>query len=279
MKKIELHNLEYSMGMHTYMMDMNQFGDMTNDEFSEKILGYKSPEKSSGTVTCMNPNLGNVPKAVDWREHGYVTPVKDQGPRGSCWAFSATGALEGQYFRKTGKLISMSEQNLMDCSWTYDNFGCFGGWPSNAFQYVKDNKGIDSEDFYPYTAENDECQYEKEITDLSVTGIVTIPARNEKALQKAVASVGPISVAIRADLYSFCFYSSGIYYDELCSESLNHAVLAVGYGFDEALEENNKYWIVKNSWGESWGNKGYIYMAKDCNNHCGIASEAAYPQM
>ncbi|KAL7834655.1 hypothetical protein SRHO_G00289020 [Serrasalmus rhombeus] len=282
LKKIELHNLEFSMGKHTYRLGMNHFGDMTNEEFRQVMTGYKSSSnrKSRGSL-FMEPNFLEVPKQVDWREKGYVTPVKDQGQCGSCWAFSTTGSLEGQHFRKTGNLVALSEQNLMDCSRPQGNAGCNGGFADQGFQYVKDNNGIDSEESYPYLAKDDEtCHYDPQFSSANVTGFVDIPSGNERALMKAVAAIGPISVAIDASHESFQFYQSGIYYEKECSrEDLDHGVVAVGYGYEGADEDGKKYWIVKNSWSKKWGNKGYIYMAKDRQNHCGIASSASYPLM
>ncbi|XP_062984645.1 procathepsin L-like [Elgaria multicarinata webbii] len=281
LKMIELHNLDHSLGKHSYTLGMNQFGDMTNEEFSQVMNGFRFTEterKYTGSL-FLEPNFSEAPKSVDWREKGYVTPVKTQAHCGSCWAFSATGSLEGQHFRKTGKLVSLSEQNLMDCSWPEGNEGCHGGDTIAAFQYLKRNGGIDSEDSYPYIAKDRlECLYKPEYKAANETGFVRIPSGHEKALMKAVAAVGPISVSIDAHHHNFRFYKSGIFYEPTCSTwNLTHAVLAVGYGFEGAEKDNKKYWIVKNSWNKTWGDNGYILMAKDRNNHCGIATRASYP--
>ncbi|XP_072453037.1 procathepsin L-like [Notamacropus eugenii] len=280
LRMIEMHNLQYSSGKHSFWMEMNKFGDMTNEEFRQAMNGFTQKSfqgKTNGTL-FHEPLFEQVPESVDWRDKGYVTAVKDQGLCGSCWAFSATGSLEGQWFRKTGKLVSLSEQNLMDCSWDEGNEGCNGGFVDNAFEYVKRNGGIDTEESYPYKATYGSCHYQPEYSSAIVTGYVDLPSGNERILAKALATMGPISVAVDAAHESFRFYHSGVYYEPKCSsEALDHAMLAVGY--DVNRETGEKYWIVKNSWGEEWGDKGYILMARDQNNHCGIATIASCPEV
>ncbi|KAJ4444041.1 hypothetical protein ANN_05830 [Periplaneta americana] len=189
-----------------------------------------------------------------------------------------TGALEGQHFRKTGKLISLSEQNLIDCSGEYGNNGCEGGLMDNSFTYVKENHGIDTEESYPYEAQNDTCRFNLEHVGATDVGFVDLKSGSEADLQAAVATVGPISVGVDARSLSFTSYDGGVYYTTFCSSAiqyLDHAVLAVGYGKDEKTGED--YWLVKNSWGEDWGISGYMKMARNRNNSCGIATMASYP--
>ncbi|XP_043604486.1 cathepsin L [Bombus pyrosoma] len=280
--KIAKHNGNYEMKKVSYKLKMNKYGDMLHHEFVNTLNGFNKSintqlrsERLPIGASFVEPANVVLPKTVDWREHGAVTPVKDQGHCGSCWSFSATGALEGQHFRRTGILIPLSEQNLIDCSGKYGNNGCNGGLMDQAFQYIKDNKGLDTEVTYPYEAENDKCRYNAANSGARDVGYVDIPQGSEKKLKAAVATIGPVSVAIDASHQSFQFYSEGVYYEPECSsENLDHGVLAVGYGTDENGQD---YWLVKNSWGETWGDNGYIKMARNKLNHCGIASTASYP--
>lgn len=265
--------IEFNSKSKSLFLRMNHFGDMTNTEFRSKMNGYLAGGKKQGS-TFMTPNHAQIPDSVDWREKGYVTDVKNQGQCGSCWAFSTTGALEGQHFRKTGKLVSLSEQNLVDCSKSYGNNGCNGGLMDNAFKYINDNGGIDTEDSYPYEGQDSQCRFEKSKVGAEDTGFVDVKEGDEEALKNATATVGPVSVAIDASHFSFQFYHSGVYDEPQCNpEQLDHGVLVVGYGSDGGKD----YWIVKNSWGPTWGLQGYIHMSRNKQNQCGIASKASYP--
>ncbi|CAB4068895.1 CTSL [Lepeophtheirus salmonis] len=249
--KIVKHNIGAHKGHHSYFLEMNHFGDLFSHEFTAAVNGYNSTSKQRiPGATFIPPSNTNLPDQMDWREKGAVTPVKDQGQCGSCWSFSATGALEGQEFRKSGKLISMSEQNLIDCSKSYGNGGCNGGLMDMAFRYVRDF-GIDSETFYPYEAVDDDCRFNKTQEVTTDHGYVDVKSGSESDLVKAIATIGPISVAIDASHESLQFYSHGIYDERECSSTeLDHGVLAVGYGADE---NGKKYYIVKNSWSEKMG--------------------------
>ncbi|XP_043289664.1 cathepsin L-like [Venturia canescens] len=280
-RKIVEHNRKYDAGQVSYKLAINKFADMHHEEFARKMNGYKRPsgellgseKRTFGTF--MAPANVELPSQVDWRPSGAVTPVKDQGPCGSCWAFSATGSLEGQNFRKHGKLVSLSEQNLVDCTGMYGDNGCDGGFMEHAFEYIKDNRGIDTEVFYPYEAENGKCRYNPKYRGAMDAGYVAIPKGDENKLKAAVATIGPISVAIDASVETFQFYSEGVYNENECSsDDLDHGVLVVGYGTEENGED---YWLVKNSWGNYWGLDGYIKMSRNRNNQCGIATEASYP--
>jgi len=272
-QKIEDHNKEFVNGRKSYQMGMNKFGDMTHEEFLSKLLSSNRSESFRGT-TFLAPQNILIPTAIDWRQKGYVTPVKDQGQCGSCGAFSITGTVEGQHFRKSGQLVSLSEENLVDCVDPSFPGGCSGGWMIDAYNYIKENGGIDTEDCYPNEDCGGSCRFKKECIGAQITGYVTIESGNENDLEAALATVGPISVVIDASHAGIQFYKSGVYYEPKCSPTqLDHGVLAVGYGEDGG----QKYYIVKNSWGAAWGDNGYIRMARERNNNCGIASMASYP--
>ncbi|CAB0032288.1 unnamed protein product [Trichogramma brassicae] len=280
--KIAKHNAKYEQGLVSYKLKLNKYSDMLHHEFVNTLNGFnktkpgmlRSYQKPVG-AKFVTPAHVEMPKHVDWRKEGAVTEVKDQGHCGSCWSFSATGALEAQHYRQTGKLVSLSEQNLIDCSGKYGNNGCNGGLMDNAFKYIRDNKGIDTEQSYQYEAMDDECRYSPRNSGAEDVGFVDIPEGDEHKLMAALATIGPVSVAIDASHETFQLYSEGVYYEPECSSTeLDHGVLVVGYGTDH---NGTDYWLVKNSWGTTWGDKGYIKMARNKDNHCGIASSASYP--
>ncbi|KAG9276598.1 cathepsin K [Astyanax mexicanus] len=272
---IEAHNQEYELGIHSYELGMNHLGDMTVEEVAEKMFGLQMPMDSDDTNTYVPDEYEKLPKSIDYRKLGYVSPVRNQGSCGSCWAFSSVGALEGQLMKTTGQLVELSPQNLVDC--VKENDGCGGGYMTNAFNYVKTNKGIDSEEAYPYVGEDQQCAYNKSGKAAACRGFKEVKKGSEGALTSAVAKVGPVSVGIDAMQSTFQFYKRGVYYDPNCDkENINHAVLAVGYG---VTPKGKKYWIVKNSWGEEWGKQGYVLMARNRNNACGIANLASFPVM
>ncbi|KAL4234984.1 hypothetical protein ACF0H5_006625 [Mactra antiquata] len=273
---IERHNKDYEARLQTFTVGLNKFADMSAEEFALQMNGLNISRVEFGTCHLYDNNveIADLPDSVDWRSQGYVTPVKNQEQCGSCWAFSTTGSLEGQHFKKTGKLVSLSEKNLMDCSGREGNKGCEGGLMNDAFSYIIKNGGIDTEESYPYKPENGKCKYNPDNIGATMTSCKDIWKGSESMLQKAVAMEGPVSIGINAGMSSFQLYKSGVYYDELCSSHrIDHGVLAVGYG----NYKGDDYWLVKNSWGDKWGMDGYIMMSRNKNNNCGIASQASFP--
>ena len=277
-------NVEYiervnSKGDTTYRLGINQFTDIPRSDFAKTHLSNRyRPHSKPSTKPLPNASWTpkGVPYSIDWRANGWVTDVKDQGDCGSCWAFSAVGAIEGQHANATGQLVSFSEQNLVDCSYGYGCEGCDGGWPEAAMRYVIGNKGLDTEVSYPYTGTDGSCAYNKSVSGGTVKGTNNVTSGSMHDLYNAIANVGPISVAIDAES-DFQFYASGVFSSTDCSsEELDHAVLAVGYGVSPRKQ---KYIIVKNSWSADWGMDGYIYMSAEIPNMCGIASCASYPSI
>ncbi|KAK5857545.1 hypothetical protein PBY51_010784 [Eleginops maclovinus] len=273
------HNIMADQGIKSYRLGMTTFADMENEEYrrmiSQGCVGFFNTSlHKTGSAFLRLPEGIDLPTSVDWRDEGYVTEVKNQKQCGSCWAFSATGSLEGQNYRKTGMLVSLSAQQLVDCS--NSNYGCKGGWMNNAFWYISTNGGIESENSYPYEAMDGMCRHNPAYSATTCTGFVNLNRGDEAALEEAVATVGPVSVAIDASHPTFQLYHSGLYDEPACSSTLlNHAVLVVGY--DSRSLIYNRYWLVKNSWGLGWGEQGYIRMSKDKYNQCGIATTASYP--
>jgi len=271
LKFIEKHNAEHAMGLHTFTVGINKFADLTNDEFVKMYTGFKQSTDHVAAASGVNASVQDFPDYLDWRIYNKVTPVKDQGQCGSCWAFSTTGTIEGAYARRTGKLVSVSEQDLVDC--VAVNNGCGGGFPYKALVDVINKGGIDTEVSYPYEAYQGQCRFDANNIGAKIYDARQVLRGDEEDLLKAVAMYGPVSIAIDASHYSFQLYQSGIYSDPACNPNyMEHAVLAVGYG----SEDGNDYWIVKNSWGTGWGDEGYIKMARNQNNMCGVATMACF---
>lgn len=252
----------------SFKLALNKFSDMSLKEFKTKYTGLAYRLRNRNEVDL--ESLNN-PTEIDWRTKGAVNPVKDQGRCGSCWAFSAIAATEGRYQIAKGNLLSLSEQQLVDCSTSYGNHGCNGGLMDNAFRYIKDH-GIEAESDYPYKAQDMKCQAVGGKKAASISSHADIKRNKCSALETAVAA-GPTSVAI--DASDIMFYSTGVF-DSRCGTQLNHGVTAVGYGF----EGGKDFWIVRNSWGANWGEKGYIRMVKTTKTDagiCGICMMASYP--
>jgi len=245
------------------------------EEFRYLMEEYEEDLEDEGAWVGIDGPLSNkknkLPKSVDWVEAGAVTPIKNQGQCGSCWAFSTTGAIEGAKFIKTGELVSLSEQNLLDCD-EVDN-GCSGGLMDNAFEFDESFHGLCSEDEYPYLAEDTEaCKVDcNKVPGSEVLSYMDIPEGKEYALIKSIV-MQPTSIAMQADQLSFQLYSSGVFDNEDCGAegAIDHGVLAVGYGKDK--ETKTPYILVKNSWGDSWGEDGYIRLARHSDNEWGMCA-------
>jgi len=255
----------------SFAVAMNKFGDLSAEEFGRFFLGTRV---SVSTAVRQVSAPGANPAQWDWRTKGAVTAIKNQGQCGSCWSFSTTGSTEGCHFLTTKKLVSLSEQNLMDCSTSQGNQGCDGGLMTQAMDYIISNKGIDTESSYPYTAQDGTCHYKAANSGATLKSYINVNQGDENDLQDKVY-LGPTSVAIDASHSSFQFYSSGVYNEPDCSSTqLDHGVLAIGWG----TASGSDYWLVKNSWGTDWGLQGYIWMTRNGNNQCGIATMATLPQ-
>jgi len=262
---------------------LNEYADVLPTEFNKRN-GYV-PSAHAAHATSVHVRSGNAVNAsVDWRNFGLVADVKNQGSCGSCWAFSTVVSLEGQQAKKTGKLTSLSEQNLVDCvkgeKLPGDDstccMGCQGGLMNDAFQYMIDHQSgeLDTEAAYPYTGRAGTCAYDASKEGTKITKFTAIPAGDEDALLDAVSTVGPVSIAVDASI-GWQLYFGGIMHPTLCSsdpKKMDHGVAIVGYG----TEKGTDYWIVRNSWGASWGEHGYARIVRG-KNACGLANAASYP--
>jgi C1A family cysteine protease len=254
----------------TYQLGMNQFTDFTAEEYTN-ILGTYSGQVNN---FCTPFNYDNVaetlPTSWDWRDYNVVTDVKDQGQCGSCWAFATAESVESAWAIAGNKLVSLSPQELVDCSSSYGNMGCLGGIPQEAVQWVADN-GLCSETDYPYETKDDTCK--KCNTVAKVSKCFQINSGDQVGLKHAVHKQ-PVMIAIEADRKVFQFYKSGILNSADCGTNLDHAVVIVGYG----TENGQDYWLVRNSWGITWGDNGYIKLARTDSTSdigvCGVAADA-----
>lgn len=277
---IEKHNSEG----HSYELGVNQFADMTNEEFAKVVVGdglMGARWHMKEALDIPEPEITEpLAASADWTSK--CTPVKNQGRCGSCWAFSTVGSLESNYNIQKGQLNSLSEQQLVDCAGSFGNKGCSGGLMDNAFKYVKQAGGLCAESAYKYTAKNGRCQATScGAKTNDPKGYTDVQPGSESALQAAVAK-GPVSIAIQANQTTFQLYKSGVM-TGTCGSQIDHGVVAVGYG----TQGGQDYWKVRNSWGATWGAQGYILLGKgmkvncrfgrNCKGQCGILSVPSYP--
>eukprot|EP00475_Leptophrys_vorax_P012976 TRINITY_DN1934_c0_g1_i1.p1 TRINITY_DN1934_c0_g1~~TRINITY_DN1934_c0_g1_i1.p1 ORF type:complete len:335 (+),score=86.34 TRINITY_DN1934_c0_g1_i1:49-1053(+) len=262
----------------SWTLAVNEFADMSWEEFRatrlQSNLGNISSSIAGPVLMENEAEAWTLPNSVDWRTKGVVNAVKDQGQCGSCWAFSAVSTIESACAMRTGRLYSLSEQQVVDCSKNGGNAGCNGGWQSNAFQWEHANGGLCLENQYPYRAVDGTCRASSS-KYCPVRTYVKVQSGSETALKQAVAQQ-PVSVTIEADQRGFQFYKSGVF-NGACGTNLDHAVVAVGYG----VESNGMmYWLVRNSWGQNWGEQGYIRLVRhdgSGSGQCGIALQSLYP--
>jgi len=272
LRNIILHNLDNT---QNFTMSINQFTDLTPQEFKEQYVGGLKAQVGSYGCGSFSSNATGTPSLVDWRAKGAVTSVKDQGKCGSCWTFSATGAVEGAWAIAKGQLVDLSEQELVDCATglAYGSHGCNGGEMQGAFKFIIQN-GQCSLTSYPYNAKDGTCQKCYPIVHISSCSDVK---PNDQISLKAAVAQQPVAVAIEADTRYFQSYSSGILTSSSCGTNLDHGVLIVGYG----TENGQDYWNVKNSWGPSWGDKGYVKIARSSSTNdpgiCGISQDPSFP--
>jgi len=259
----------------SYTLAVNGFADLTVEEFLEMYTGLNVTPTKMTERKERKLQAASVNETVDWVSAGAVTAIKNQGQCGDCWAFSTTGSVEGVYFLSGNPLTSFSEQQLTDCSDSFGNMGCNGGLMDDAFKYIEQN-GIETESDYPFRGVDQKCQYKSSDVVFKITDYTDVPASDNDALQVAV-NQQPVSIAIDAE--NIMFYSSGVFDNKNCGTQLDHGVLAVGYGTDSTT--NQPYWLVKNSWGTSWGEAGYIRFLRASGQGtaiCGLNLMASYPE-
>ncbi|XP_020088995.1 fruit bromelain-like [Ananas comosus] len=262
---------------NSYTLGVNQFADMTTDEFLAQYTGLSVPanQKSEPLMSFEDVNLSSAPQSVDWRDDRAVTEVKQQGTCSSCWAFVAAATVEGIYKIKKGILPDVSEQQILDCSHSY---GCKrGGFVEKGYDFIIANKGVTTEPSYPYNGVIGTCVDATIVpNEAYITGYKFLP-KNERSIMNAV-SQQPVAAAVDADK-NFQLYRGGIFKGP-CGTKINHAITIIGYGEDDTT--GDKFWIIKNSWGQNWGEAGYIRLQRESGSFsglCGIARYALYPTL
>ncbi|KAG5443675.1 Plastin-2 [Clonorchis sinensis] len=277
---VRRHNNAYEEGTESFKLGINQFADRTREETQHACGGEAVFPNSRESVSAYRKISAVPPKSIDWRMYGAVTPIRAQGSCGSCWAFSAAAAMESHHFLHYRWLYTLSPQQLIDCSLMYGNHGCNGGNAQLAFMYVQHGGGIECEVDYPYVSDrtlrpNPYCRLEAHKVAVRVSGAVALPLYDEDALTQAVGLLGPVAIMVNSSPQDFVKYEYDIYDDPACGTTLrevDHAMLLVGYGEEGGIP----YWLIKNSWGDHWGENGYMRMRRGVNR-CAVASYAVYP--
>jgi len=283
---------------HSWTMELNEFADLSEEEFTTRngLLPMTNLPSANNVTATPLLGAGDLPDSVDWRDHNLVNPVQNQGSCGSCWAFSTIVSIEGAHAKKSGDLVKLSEQNLVDCVKKQHDasngqtccMGCRGGLMNDAMQYVIDKQGggVDTEQSYEYKGVSGTCSFTEDAVGATITSFNQVDSGDEQALMQAVATVGPVSVGVDASK-GWQLYRGGVMHPKTvkgfhpfkkkgCSSSptkMDHGVAVVGYGTDEV---GGDYWIVRNSWGPHWGENGYIRLARGVNA-CGVSNAAVYP--
>ncbi|XP_076676399.1 cathepsin L4 [Andrena cerasifolii] len=272
------HNLMAAAGHHNYTLRDNHIADLGTRQYVRDMVKlipsskrHVSKESIVGAAWGSHEARGHLPPQVDWRQKGFNTPAQNQKDCGSCYAYSIAESIQGQIFKETGMLIPLSEQQLIDCSASTGNLGCAGGSLRNTLRYLEKAKGLMAQAQYPYKGKQSPCRFHQDLSVVNITSWAVLPARDEKSLEAAVATIGPVAASINASPKTFQLYHKGVYDDERCSSDMvNHAMLIVGYTPTE--------WILKNWWGDGWGEHGYMRLAKN-KNRCGIANYAVYAKV
>merc|ERR1711990_308327 len=261
----------YNAAGNTATLTLNKFADLSQAEFKKIYTGYKAPATQNPVAKFATDNLQSE---INWVTKGAVGAVKNQGQCGSCWAFSAVAATESANYlqKKMSSVPSYSEQQLVDCAGgSYGNMGCNGGLMDQAFEYIKTHP-LESESDYGYTARTGTCKYDKSKGVGTVASYTDVTPNSPDQLRAALNNQ-PVSVAIEADTYVFQMYHSGVITGSSCGQQLDHGVTAVGYG----SESGKDYFLVRNLWGASWGDHGYVKIGATSDNVCGILSQPSFP--